>query len=59
MTPNEILTKLNFTNKEKEAFVACLRIVKIEQMSGDKNAEEKIKTVISNATKENTNNEIS
>ena len=45
-TIDEVLIELNFTEKERDAFKKCIRLVKAEQEKEMQNVEDEIKKII-------------
>ena len=50
-TIDEVLIELNFTEKERDAFKKCIRLVKAEQEQEMQNVEDEIKKIIREVTK--------
>ena len=50
-TINVVLNELNFTEKEKKAFIECIQLVKAEQEQEIQNVEDEIKKIIREVTK--------
>ena len=51
-TVNDVLNQLAFTDKEKEAFINCVKAVKKEQKEEEFDAEQEISSIIEEVVKD-------